>query len=217
MARTTARMARGPCRAGEAAVPFSGKLDTAFPMSVAAQPDLEPGRAYPNSYAIGARTRHGRPNGGSGRASSAVLLVASTCPSTAAPGPPPTRLRSSVFAGDPFVVSGRQGGTRSGWGHSHAGGDACLPTKRTGEFTFRGQQDMEDPPLEGFVIDLLQRHNMASVSLAGLQRSLTDPEAWAVRPRASSPRWRSRKPERPTMLSLVVSTPLRGRHERGGA
>jgi len=91
-----------------------------------------------------------------------------------------TEILRAFFGASPFLISGPPKWNALGLG-STAMFTAPLVynTKRTGEFTFDGRRYLlrrvlfpKNPPSEYFVIDLLQHHEMAGVSLADLERGL---------------------------------------------
>ncbi|RMG15282.1 MAG: hypothetical protein D6729_12630 [Deltaproteobacteria bacterium] len=154
-------------------------------MPVATQPELEPGRAY--------RTRELRPFSANptrlakrlvreGRLRRAAHgLYYAPVPSRFGPAPASdTELLRAFLGGSPFIISGPPK-----WNALGLGSTAVFPvtlvynTKRSGEFTFDGRRYLlrrvlfpENPPPEYFVVDLLERHGMAGVSLADLERGL---------------------------------------------
>jgi hypothetical protein len=152
---------------------------------VAAQPELEPGRAY--------RTRELRRwSANPTRLAKRLMregklwqaahgLYYAPVESRFGPAPPnQTELLRAFFGGSPFLFSGPPKWNALGLG-STAMFSATLVynTKRTGEFTFDGRRYLlrrvlfpKDPPPEYFVLDLLQHSDMAGVSLAELERGL---------------------------------------------
>ncbi len=154
-------------------------------MSVAAQPDLEPGRAY--------RTQDLRPWGANptrlakrlvreGKLRQAAHgLFYAPIESRFGPAPPSNAEVLRAFLGsDRFVMTGPPKWNALGLGSTAMfAATLVYNTRRTGEFTFDGRRFMlrrvlfpEDPSPEWFVVDLLQHHEMAGVSLADLRRRL---------------------------------------------
>jgi hypothetical protein len=154
-------------------------------MSLTAQPKLKPGKTY--------RTRDLRPFGAN-PARLARRLVRQGKLQQAAHGlyyapvqsrfgqAPPTddEILRGFLGGSPFVITGPPK-----WNALELGATAMFAAtlaynqKRTGEFTFDGRRFIlrrvyfpEAPSAEWFVIDLLQHHEMAGVSLAELRDRL---------------------------------------------
>lgn len=150
-------------------------------MSQAAQPDLDPGRAY--------RTQELR-RWSANPARLAKRLVREGKLRQAAHGlfyvlvkgrfgqaPPSEREILRGFLGDsPFVITGPPRWNALGLGATAMfASTLAYNRKRTGEFTFDGRRFLlrrvlfpEKPPPEWFVVDLIQHHDMAGVSLADL-------------------------------------------------
>jgi len=87
-----------------------------------------------------------------------------------------------AFLGDsPFVMTGPPRWNALGLGSTAMfAATLVYNTRRTGDFSFDGRRFLlrrvlfpEDPPPEWFVIDLLQHHEMAGVSLRQLKDRLT--------------------------------------------
>lgn len=86
----------------------------------------------------------------------------------------------AFFVGSPFLISGPPKWNPLGLGATAMfAATLVYNTKRTGEFTFDGRRYLlrrvlfpENPVPEYFVVDLLQQHDMAGVSLAELERGL---------------------------------------------
>ena len=155
-------------------------------MSVAAQPEIEPGRAYrtrelrrwsANPTRLAKRlVREGKLR------QAAQGLFYAPLESKFGPAPPShTELLRAFFGCSPFLISGPPKWNILGL-RSTAMFAATLVynTKRTAELTFDGQRYLlrrvrfpQDPPPEYFVVDLLQHHDMAGISLAELERGLT--------------------------------------------
>lgn len=154
-------------------------------MSVAAQPDLEPGRAYrtrelrqwsANPTRLAKRlVREGKLR------QAAHGLFYAPVESRFGPAPPSQGELLRAFFGDsPFLISGPPKWNVLGLGSTAMfAATLVYNTKRSAEFTFDGRRYLlrrvlfpEDPPAEYFVVDLLQHHDMAGASLAELERGL---------------------------------------------
>ena len=154
-------------------------------MSFAAQPDLEPGRAYrtrdlrrwgANPTRLARRlVREGRL-----REASQGLFYA---PIESRFGQAPARdeeLLRAFLGGSPFVMTGPPRWNALGLGSTAMfAATLVYNTRRTGDFSFDGRRFLlrrvlfpEDPPPEWFVVDLLQHHDMAGVSLRELEDRL---------------------------------------------
>jgi len=164
---------------------FYGIFLTEVDLSQTTQPNLEAGRAY--------RTRDLRRWGanptrlarrlvseGKLREAARGLFYA---PTGSRFGPAPARedeILRAFFAGSPFVITGPPRWNTLGLGSTAMFVATLVYNKRrTGEFTFDGRRFLlrrvlfpESPPPEWFVIDLLQHHEMAGVSLAELEERL---------------------------------------------
>jgi hypothetical protein len=149
------------------------------PVSLAAQPTLEPGKAY--------RTQELR-RFGANPARLARRLVLEGKLQQAARGlfyapfqsrfgqapPSEDEILRGFLGGSPFVITGPPKWNALGLGAtSMFASTLAYNRKRTGEFTFGGRRFLlrrvyfpEKPTPEWFVIDLLQHHDMAGVSLA---------------------------------------------------
>ena len=154
-------------------------------MTTAAQPDLEPGRAY--------RTRE-LARWGKNPARLAQLLVREGklreaahglyyAPVASRFGPAPVRDEALLraFLGDePFLVTGPPRWNALGLGSTAMfAATLVYNTRRTGEVTLDGRRFLfrrvyfPDPPTpEWFVVDLLQHHEMAGAALSELHRGL---------------------------------------------
>lgn len=150
-------------------------------MSLAAQPNLEPGRAY--------RTRELR-RFGANPARLAQRLVREGKLQQAAHGlfyapvqsrfgqAPPTEeeILLGFFGDNSFVITGPPKWNALGLGATAMFASTLVYNhRRTGEFTFDGRRFLlrrvlfpENPPPEWFVVDLLQHHDMAGVALGEL-------------------------------------------------
>jgi len=155
-------------------------------VSFAARPDLEPGRAY--------RTRELR-RWGANPTRLARRLVREGRLRQAAPGlfyvpvesrfgqapPRDEELLRAFLADGRFVITGPPRWNALGLGSTAMFATTLVyNTRRTGDFSFDGRRFLlrrvlfpEDPPPEWFVIDLLQHHDMAGVSLRELEDRLT--------------------------------------------
>lgn len=155
-------------------------------MSLSAQPELEPGRAYrtrelrrwsANPTRLARRlVREGRL-----REAAHGLFYA---PIHSRFGPAPARddeLLRAFLDGSPFVITGPPRWNALGLGTTAMFAvTLAYNTRRSGELTFDGRRFVlrrvlfpENPPPEWFVVDLLQHHAMAGVSLAALKERLT--------------------------------------------
>jgi hypothetical protein len=154
-------------------------------MSRAAQPTLEPGKTY--------RTRELR-RFGANPARLAKRLVREGKVQQAAHGlfyvpvqsrfgqapPPEDEILRGFLGGSPFVITGPPKWNALGLGATAMfAATLAYNQKRTGEFTFDGRRFLlrrvyfpENPSPEWFVIDLLQHHDMAGISLAELRDRL---------------------------------------------
>ena len=154
-------------------------------MTKAAQPELEPGRVYrtrdlrrwsanPTRFA----KRFVRENK-LRQAAHGLFYVPVPSRFGAAP-PSETEILRAFFVGGPFLISGPPKWNVLGLGATAMfAATLVYNTKRTGEFTFDGRSYLlrrvlfpENPVPEYFVVDLLQQHDMAGVSLAELERGL---------------------------------------------
>jgi len=155
-------------------------------MSVAAQPNLEPGRAYRTQELrrwSANPTRLARRLVREGKlleAAHGLFYVPVESRFGQAPAPDAEILR--VFLGNgPFVITGPPRWNALGLGSTAMfAATLAYNTRRTGDFTFDGRRFLlrrvtfpESPPPEWFVVDLLQHHEMAGVSLAELEERLT--------------------------------------------
>jgi hypothetical protein len=155
-------------------------------MTMAAEPDLQPGRAYrtrdlrrwsTNPTRLAKRlVREGKLH----RAAHGLFYA--PVPSRFGPAPPDeTELLRAFFAGSPFIISGPPR-----WNALDLGATAMFAatlvynTRRTGAFTFDGRRYLlrrvlfpENPPPEYFVVDLIQHHDMAGVSVAEIEERLS--------------------------------------------
>ncbi len=154
-------------------------------MGQAAQQELQPGRVY--------RTRELR-KWSANPARLAKRLVCEGKLLKAAHGlfyvPVPSRfglapasekeILRAFFGDSPFLISGPPKWNALGLGSTAMfAATLVYNTKRTGEFTFDGRRYLlrrvlfpENPTSEYFVIDLLQQHEMAGVSLTDLEHGL---------------------------------------------
>ncbi len=164
---------------------FSGRFLTVVFVPSATQPELEPGRAYrtrdlrrfsANPTRLARRlVREGRLR------RAAHGLYYAPVPSRFGPAPvSDTELLRVFLGGSPFIISGPPKWNALGLGSTAVFSVTLVyNTRRSGEFTFDGKRYLlrrvlfpEDPPPEYFVVDLLERHGMAGVSLVDLERGL---------------------------------------------
>jgi hypothetical protein len=154
-------------------------------MKTARQPELEPGAVYrtrefrrwsANPTRLAKRlTREGKlRKAGHG-------LFYAPIESRFGPAPPSeVEILHTFFNGSPFIISGPQKWNSLGLGSTAMfAATLVYNTKRSGYFTFDGRHFLlrrvlfpENPAPEYFVVDLLQHHNMAGVSLAELEQAL---------------------------------------------
>ncbi|MBI5479037.1 MAG: hypothetical protein HY906_09285 [Deltaproteobacteria bacterium] len=154
-------------------------------MSLAARPELEPGRAY--------RTRELR-RFGANPARLARRLVREGKLQQAAHGlfyapvrsrfgqapPSEEEILRGFLGSSPFVITGPPKWNVLGLGSTAMfAATLAYNQKRTGEFNFDGRRFLlrrvyfpERPTPEWYVIDLLQHHDMAGVSIAALEDRL---------------------------------------------
>ena len=155
-------------------------------MSVATNPDLEPGRAYRTRELrrwSANPTRLARRLVDEGKLREAAHgLFYAPVKSRFGPAPAPDSEILRAFLDDsPFVITGPPRWNALGLGSTAMFAAALVyNTRRTGDFTFDGRRFLlrrvlfpENPPPEWFVIDLLQHHEMAGTSLAELKDRLT--------------------------------------------
>ena len=155
-------------------------------MSAAAQPELEPGRAYRTREFrrwSANPTRLARRLVGEGKlrvAAHGLFYAPITSRFGQAPASETELLR--VFLDDnPFVLTGPPRWNALGLGTTAMfAATLVYNTRRTGDFIFDGRRFLlrrvlfpENPPAEWFVIDLLQHHEMAGVSPAEIEERLT--------------------------------------------
>ncbi len=154
-------------------------------MSVATEPDFEAGQAYRTRElrrwsANPTRLAKRLVREGQLRQAAHGLFYAPAESKFGAVPVSSSELLRAFFAGSPFVISGPPR-----WNALGLGSTAMLAatlvynTKRTGEFVFDRRRFLlrrvlfpENPPQEYFVVDLLQHHAMAAVSLSDLERRL---------------------------------------------
>ena len=154
-------------------------------MSLAAQPNLEPGKAF--------RTRELRLFGANparlarrlmreGKLQQAAhgLFYAPVQSRFGQAPPPEDEILRGFLDGSPFVITGPPKWNTLGLGATAMfASTLAYNQKRTGEFNFDGRRFLlrrvyfpENPSPEWFVVDLLQHHDMAGVSLAELRDRL---------------------------------------------
>ena len=155
-------------------------------MSLAAQPELEPGRAYrtrdlrrwsANPTRLARRlVREGKLR----EAAHGLFYAPIESRFGKAPAPDAELLRA--FLGDGrFAITGPPRWNALALGStSMFAATVVYNTRRSGDFTLDGRRFLlrrvlfpEDRPPEWFIIDLLQHHEMAGVSLAELEHRLT--------------------------------------------
>ena len=154
-------------------------------MTTAAKPELEPGRVYrtrdlrrfsANPTRLAKRfVREGKLR----QAAHGLFYVPVPSRFGAAP-PSEIEILRAFFAGSPFLISGPPKWNALGLGATAMfAATLVYNTKRTGEFILDGRRYLlrrvlfpENPVPEYFVVDLLQQHDMAGVSLAELERGL---------------------------------------------
>jgi hypothetical protein len=154
-------------------------------VTTAAQPEFKPGRVYrtrelrrwsANPTRLAKRLVH---EGKLRQAAHGLFYV--PVPSRFGSAPPSeTEILRAFFGGSLFIISGPPKWNILGLGATAMFASTLVyNTKRTGEFTFDGRRYLlrrvlfpENPPPEYFVVDLLQQHDMAGVSLAQLERGL---------------------------------------------
>ena len=155
-------------------------------MSLASEPNLEPGRAYRTRElrrwsANPARLARRLVREGRLREAAHGLFYA---PVESRFGPAPARdeeILRAFLDGDRFVITGPPRWNALGLGSTAMFAVTLVyNTQRTGDFTFDGRRFLlrrvlfpEDPPPEWFIVDLLQHHEMAGTSLAVLEQRLT--------------------------------------------
>jgi len=155
-------------------------------MSQAAQPDLEPGRAYrtqdlrrfsANPARLAKRlVRQGKLR----KASHGLFYAPKASRFGKAPASEQEILCGFLGPDSPFVITGPPKWNALGLGATAMfSSTLAYNHKRTGEFTFDGRRFVlrrvlfpYDPPPEWFVIDLIQHHDMAGVSLSELSDRL---------------------------------------------
>ena len=154
-------------------------------MSAAAQPDLQPGRAYrtrdlrrwsANPTRLAKRlVREGKLH------QAARGLFYAPVPSRFGPAPPDeTEILRAFFAGSPFIISGPPRWNALGLGATAMfAATLVYNTRRTGEFIFDGRRYLlrrvlfpDTPSPEYFVVDLIQHRDTAGVSVAELEERL---------------------------------------------
>ncbi|QED28204.1 hypothetical protein FRD01_13370 [Microvenator marinus] len=154
-------------------------------MSKAAQPELEPGRAYRTRElrqwsANPSRLARRLVKEGKLREAAHGIYYA-PIPTRFGPAPPPSEeLLRAFLDGEPFLLTGPLY-----WNALNLGSTSMFAvtlaynTKRSGEFKFEGRRILlrrvafpENPTPEWFIIDLLKHHGMAGVALSELRQGL---------------------------------------------
>ncbi len=155
-------------------------------MSLAAKPNLKPGRAYrtkelrrwsANPTRLARRLVH---EGRLREAAHGLFYAPVESRFGLAPARDEEILRA-FFDGDRFVITGPPRWNALGLGSTAMfAATLVYNTRRTGEFIFDGRRFLlrrvmfpESPPPEWFVIDLVQHHEMVGVSLSDLEQQLT--------------------------------------------
>ncbi len=183
-------------------------------MSEAAQPTLEPGRAYrtrelrhwsANPTRLARRlVREGKLR----EAAHGLFYVPIESRFGQAPASDTELLRA--FIGDShFVITGPPRWNALGLGSTAMfAATLAYNTKRTGDFTFDGRRFLlrrvlfpQNPPPEWFIVDLLQHHEMAGASLTVLEERLT---AALTQKRWSAERLREMANEYGTKATLAL-------------
>lgn len=154
-------------------------------MSTAAQPQLEPGRAYRTRDLrrwSANPTRLARRLVDEGKLREAAHgLYYAPIPTKFGPAPAADHELLRAFLGDePFLVTGPPRWNALGLGSTAMFAVTLVyNTRRTGEVVLAGRRFLlrrvyfpEDPSPEWFVIDLLQHHDMAGVALSELREGL---------------------------------------------
>jgi len=154
-------------------------------MSTAAQPQLEPGRAYRTRDLrrwSANPTRLARRLVDEGKLREAAHgLYYAPIPTKFGPAPAAGEELLRAFLGDePFLITGPPHWNALGLGSTAMFAVTLVyNTRRTGEVVLAGRRFLlrrvyfpEDPSPEWFVIDLLQHHDMAGVALSELREGL---------------------------------------------
>jgi hypothetical protein len=154
-------------------------------MSAAAQPQLEPGRAYRTRELrrwSANPTRLARRLVDEGKLREAAHgLYYAPIPTRFGPAPPPgEELLRAFLGGAPFLVTGPPYWNALGLGSTAMFAVTLVyNTRRSGEFRLGGRRFLlrrvcfpETPTPEWFVIDLLQHHDMAGAALSELREGL---------------------------------------------
>lgn len=154
-------------------------------MSTAAQPQLEPGRAYRTRDLrrwSANPTRLARRLVDEGKLREAAHgLYYAPIPTRFGPAPASSEELLRVFlGGEPFLVTGPPLWNALGLGSTAMFAVTLVyNTRRTGEVVLDGRRFLlrrvyfpKDPTPEWFVIDLLQHHDMAGVALSALREGL---------------------------------------------
>jgi len=154
-------------------------------MSLAAQPNLEPGRAYRTKElrrwsANPTRLARRLVLEGQLREAAHGLFYAPLQSRFGLAPPSESEILRAFLDGSPFVITGPPRWNALGLGATAMFvATLVYNTRRTGEFTFDGRRFLlrrvrfpESPPPEWFVVDLMAHHEMAGVSLAELGERL---------------------------------------------
>jgi hypothetical protein len=154
-------------------------------MSLAAQPDLEPGKTYRTRElrrfsANPARLARRLVREGKLQQAAHGLFYAPVKSRFGQAPPSEEEILRGFFGSSPFVITGPPKWNALGLGATAMfAATLAYNQKRTGEFTFDGRRFLlrrvyfpERPTPEWYVIDLLQHHDMAGVSLTELEDRL---------------------------------------------
>ncbi len=154
-------------------------------MSGAAQPHLKAGRAYRTQDlrrwgANPTRLAKRLVREGKLRQAAHGLFYAPDHSRFGQAPPRETEILRAFLDGSPFVITGPPRWNALGLGSTAMfAATLAYNTRRTGDFIFDGRRFMlrrvlfpKEPPPEWFVVDLLQHHEMAAVSLAELRQRL---------------------------------------------
>ncbi|MBW2699443.1 MAG: hypothetical protein JRF33_01380 [Deltaproteobacteria bacterium] len=157
-------------------------------MSRAAEPEFEPGRAYRTRRTRNLRRFSANPARLAKRLVREGRLIHAAHGIYYAPvesrfgqaPPSETELMRAFLDGSPFLITGPPKWNALGLGATAMFSSTLVYNqKRSGEFFFDGRRFLlrrvlypENPSPEWFIIDLLQHHDMAGVSLTELQNGL---------------------------------------------
>lgn len=155
-------------------------------MTLAAKPELEPGRAYRTKelrHWSANPTRLARRLVREGRLSEAAhgLFYAPVQTRFGPASPRDEELLRAFLNNERFVITGPPRWNALGLGATAMfAATLVYNTRRTGEFSLVGRRFLlrrvlfpDNPPPEWFVVDLIQHHEMAGASLSDLEELLT--------------------------------------------